>query len=47
MTLSYAHHPALRGPMEPARFNSEVFDCEVIGTIPPGLNGTFIRVGAE
>lgn len=47
MTLTYQNHPALRGAMEPARFASEVYDCEVEGTIPAGLNGSFFRVGAE
>jgi carotenoid cleavage dioxygenase len=47
MAFSYQNHPALQGAMEPARFNSEVFDCEVIGEIPSALKGTFIRVGAE
>ncbi len=47
MALSYADYPALQGDFEPARFNSSVFDCEVVGTIPEGLNGTFYRAGAE
>ena len=47
MALSYQHHPALQGAMEPARFNSEVYDCEIVGEIPAGLKGTFVRVGAE
>jgi len=47
MALSYAKHPALQGDLEPARFNSDVYDCEVVGEIPIGLNGVFYRVGAE
>ncbi|MFC3099032.1 carotenoid oxygenase family protein [Alteraurantiacibacter palmitatis] len=47
MALTYANHPALQGPMEPARFASQVHDCEVVGEIPAGLKGTFFRVGAE
>jgi len=47
MALSYQNHPALQGAMEPARFNSELYDCEVVGAIPAGLTGTFVRVGAE
>ncbi|MGX7895320.1 carotenoid oxygenase family protein [Tsuneonella sp. HG222] len=47
MTLSYADRPALRGPTEPARFDSEVFDCEVVGALPKDLSGVFYRVGGE
>lgn len=47
MALSYADHPALQGDFEPARFNSSVYDCEVVGAIPSGLNGTFYRACAE
>src|SRR5690606_21883552 len=47
MALSYENHPALQGDFEPARFNSSVYDCEVEGAIPPGLDGVFYRVGAE
>lgn len=47
MTLSYEGYPALQGAFEPARFNSEVYDCEVVGELPAGLDGTFFRVGAE
>ena len=47
MALSYEGYPSLQGPFEPARFNSEVYDCEVVGEIPAGLSGTFFRVGAE
>jgi len=47
MALSYKGYPALQGAFEPARFDSEVYDCEVVGEIPAGLNGTFYRVGGE
>ncbi len=47
MTLSYSGYPALHGDSEPARFNSDIFDCEVVGEIPAGLAGTFYRVGGE
>lgn len=47
MVLSYANHPALQGDFEPARFNSSVHDCEVVGEIPAALDGVFYRVGAE
>lgn len=47
MTISYADHPALQGDFEPARFDASLYDCEVVGTIPAGLNGTFYRACAE
>ena len=47
MTLSFDGHPALQGAFEPARFDVDVFDCEVEGKIPAGLDGTFYRVGGE
>lgn len=47
MVLSFSGHPALQGAFEPARFDAELFDCEVEGTIPAGLGGAFYRVGGE
>lgn len=47
MAFSYDGHPALQGAFEPARFNVDLFDCEVEGKIPPELNGVFYRVGGE
>ena len=47
MALSYRDHPALQGDFEPARFNSEVYDCEIEGKLPADLDGTFYRVGGE
>lgn len=47
MALSFKNHPALQGAFEPARFDVEVFDCEVEGTIPAEINGAFYRVGGE
>lgn len=47
MAVSYAKHPALRGQFEPARFDVDLFDCEVEGTIPKELDGVFYRVGGE
>ena len=31
----------------PERFETEVFDCEVLGTVPKDLDGYFFRVGAD
>ena len=47
MTVSYRNYPALQGAFEPARFASEVYDCEVVGAIPRDLAGVFYRVGGE
>lgn len=47
MTISYARQPALQGMFEPARFDVDLYDCEVEGKIPDGLDGTFYRVGGE
>lgn len=47
MAVSFTQHPRLQGSMEPSRFETEVFDCEVDGIIPPDLAGAFFRVGGE
>ncbi|MEL1249098.1 carotenoid oxygenase family protein [Aurantiacibacter gilvus] len=47
MTLSYEGYPSLQGDFEPARFNSQIHDCEIVGELPPDLDGTFYRVGGE
>ncbi len=36
-----------KGFFAPQRFEGDVFDCEVSGTIPTGLNGAFVRVGGD
>ena len=36
-----------RGFNAPMRFEADVFDCEVAGTVPKDLNGGFYRVGGE
>jgi len=45
--VDYSGMPAMRGFFAPQRFEADVFDCEVEGTIPPGLNGAFVRVGSD
>lgn len=47
VSVSYARHPNLQGLFEPARFDVDVYDCEVEGTVPADLDGIFHRVGAE
>jgi carotenoid cleavage dioxygenase len=31
----------------PQAFEADVIDCEVVGTVPAGLNGAFVRVGGD
>ncbi len=40
-------NPAARGFFAPQRFDTELLDCEVEGTIPSDMDGAFVRVGAE
>lgn len=37
----------MQGDFEPARFDSSVYDCEVVGELPADLDGTFYRACAE
>ncbi len=39
--------PAPAGYFSPLRFEADVYDCEVEGTIPRELDGAFVRVGGE
>ena len=43
----YSNAAAGRGFNAPMRFEGEILDCEVVGTIPADMNGAFYRVGAE
>jgi carotenoid cleavage dioxygenase-like enzyme len=36
-----------RGFGAPIRFEADILDCEVVGTIPKDIDGAFYRVGAE
>ncbi len=36
-----------RGFGAPIRFEADILDCEVVGTIPKDIDGVFYRVGAE
>lgn len=47
MALSFAEYPGLQGAYEPSRFEANLYDCEVEGTIPAALDGAFYRVGGE
>ena len=37
----------MQGSVAPQRFDVELLDCEVEGTIPSDMSGAFVRVGAE
>lgn len=45
--VDFTQGPAPAGFFSPQRFETEIFDCEVEGTIPPELDGCFVRVGGE
>jgi len=45
--VDFTDGPAPGGFFAPLRFEADVFDCEVEGTIPQDLNGAFYRVGGE
>lgn len=47
MTVSFAGNPATQGFFQPARFDVDLYDCEVEGKIPREIDGTFYRVGGE
>ncbi len=39
--------PEAQGFFAPQRFDAELLDCEVEGTIPSDMDGAFVRVGGE
>lgn len=45
--VEFVDDPTRRGFFASARFEADVYDCEVIGKIPRDLNGAFVRVGAD
>jgi carotenoid cleavage dioxygenase-like enzyme len=45
--VDFSKDPTARGFYAPERFESNVYDCEVIGEIPSDMNGAFVRVGTE
>ncbi|ORY69774.1 carotenoid oxygenase [Pseudomassariella vexata] len=40
----FPNTPVFQGMNAPSRFEGDVFDLEVTGTIPPEINGTFYRI---
>ncbi len=48
MAVSFSGHPLFgRGFDAPARFEADVFDCEVDGELPPDLEGSFYRLQCD
>jgi carotenoid cleavage dioxygenase len=47
MTTPFPKSPTFSTIDEPFRFEGELFDLEVEGTVPPELQGTFFRVGPD
>ena len=45
--VDFSHMPYAVGYFAPARFDAEVFDCEVRGTIPADLDGAFYRMHGD
>ena len=43
----FSKHTALRGLLAPARFEADVYDCEVSGAIPADLDGAFYRMHGD
>jgi carotenoid cleavage dioxygenase len=43
----YSNAVSGRGFAAPIRFEADIIDCEVVGTIPHDIDGVFYRVGAE
>lgn len=41
---AYPAYPQFSGFMKPCRFEGQVQDLEIEGSIPPEINGTFYRV---
>lgn len=45
--VDFTDGPAAAGFFSPERFDADIYDCEVEGTIPAGIDGCFVRVGGE
>ena len=46
-SLTFPDTPVFRGYAAPVRIEGDVHDLEVIGTIPPGLDGDYVRNSAD
>lgn len=48
MAVDFRGHPMFpRGFNSPTRFEADVYDCEVWGTIPSDIEGTFVRMQCD
>ena len=45
--VDFTDGPAQAGFFSPERFEANIFDCEVEGTIPSNIDGAFVRVGGS
>jgi len=45
--VDFSSDAARRGFFSPQRYDAELLDCEVEGTLPADLQGTFVRLGGE
>ena len=45
--VDFTRQPTAKGFFTPERFEGDIYDCEVIGTVPPELNGAFVRLGGD
>ncbi len=45
--VDFSGMPHAVGYFAPARFDAEIFDCEVLGAVPPDLSGAFYRLHAD
>jgi carotenoid cleavage dioxygenase len=43
----FSNQPTMKGFFSPQRYDADVLDCEVIGTIPQDLSGAFVRLGGD
>jgi carotenoid cleavage dioxygenase-like enzyme len=48
MAVDFRDHPMFpRGFNSPTRFEADVYDCEVWGTVPSDIEGTFVRMQCD
>jgi carotenoid cleavage dioxygenase len=45
--VDFTKQPAAAGLFAPARFEADVYDCEVVGKLPADMNGAFVRLGGD
>src|SRR5580692_5565163 len=45
--VDFSRELTSKGFFAPERYEGDIYDCEVAGSIPKDMNGAFIRVGGE